>query len=131
LEEKPTSVNRKPKAAEEEEGVPKEDAEVMPVGKPKRKRRRDRKLAAERRRHKLKDKTLEKCGSQKRLAVARRETSHRAKVVRQKENVVGRNHTRPMIEQATPRVGLLRKKSRTHHEGKRAACISLTCGRTI
>jgi hypothetical protein len=45
--------------------------------------------------------------------------SHRAEVARQKENVVGRNRTRPMIEQATQIVGLLRKKLRTHHEGNR------------
>jgi hypothetical protein len=40
-EEKPTSVDRKPEAAERRE-VPIEDAEVMPVGEPKEIRRRDR-----------------------------------------------------------------------------------------
>jgi hypothetical protein len=39
-EKKPTSSDRKPEAAEEE--IPEEDAEVMPVGEPKKKRRRDR-----------------------------------------------------------------------------------------
>jgi hypothetical protein len=47
LEEKgPTSVDRKPEAAQQEE-VPLQDAEVMPVGEPKKKRRRDRKMAGE------------------------------------------------------------------------------------
>jgi hypothetical protein len=44
-EKKPTSLDRKPEAAQKEE-VPKVDAEVVPVGEPKKKRRRDRKLAA-------------------------------------------------------------------------------------
>jgi hypothetical protein len=48
-EEGPTSVEMEPVAIEEEE-VPAEDAEVRPVGEPKSKRSRDRKLAAERRR---------------------------------------------------------------------------------
>jgi hypothetical protein len=50
LEEKePTSVEAKPEVAQQQE-VPVKDAEVMPVGEPKKKRRRDRKLTAERRR---------------------------------------------------------------------------------
>jgi hypothetical protein len=50
LEEKePTSVDRKPEAAEQRE-VPEENAEVIPVGKPRKKWRKDRKLAAECRR---------------------------------------------------------------------------------
>jgi peroxiredoxin family protein len=44
-EEKLTSVDRKPEVAEQRE-VPVEDAEVMAVGEPKKKRRTDRKLAA-------------------------------------------------------------------------------------
>jgi hypothetical protein len=47
-EEKPTSLDKKPEVAEQRE-VPVEDAEVIAVGEPKKKRRRDRKLAAERR----------------------------------------------------------------------------------
>jgi hypothetical protein len=42
-------VEMKPEATEEEE-VPAEDAEEIPVGEPKKKRRRDRKLASKRRR---------------------------------------------------------------------------------
>jgi hypothetical protein len=79
-EKKPTSVDIKPEAAERE--VPTEDAEVMPVGEPKKKRRRDRKPAAERRCHKPKTSTRENCGPQKRLVVARRGTSRREKVTR-------------------------------------------------
>ena len=56
-EKKPTSLDRKPEAAQKEE-VPKVD-EVMPVGEPK-KRRRDQKLAAERRFQKPKKIRLEK-----------------------------------------------------------------------
>jgi hypothetical protein len=41
LEEQPTSLDRKPEATEQRE-VPVEDAEVMPFGEPKKKRRRDR-----------------------------------------------------------------------------------------
>jgi hypothetical protein len=53
-EKKPTSPDRKPEAAQKEE-APAESAEVMPVGEPKKKGRRDRKLAAERRRQEPKD----------------------------------------------------------------------------
>jgi hypothetical protein len=53
-EEEPTSVEMKPEVADEE--VPKEDAAVMSVGEP-RKRRRDRNLAAERRQNKLHKRT--------------------------------------------------------------------------
>jgi hypothetical protein len=47
LEEKePTSLDRKPETAEQKEEFPVEDATVMPVREPKRKRHRDRNLAA-------------------------------------------------------------------------------------
>jgi hypothetical protein len=45
-EEEPTSVDRKSEVAKQRE-VPVENAEIMPVGEPKKKRRRARKLAAE------------------------------------------------------------------------------------
>ena len=51
-EEKPTSLDRKPEAAEQRD-ILVEDAEVIQVGEPK-KRRGDRKLATERRRQKPK-----------------------------------------------------------------------------
>jgi hypothetical protein len=78
-EEGPTSADRKPQAAEQRE-VPLDDAEVMPVGEPKKKRRRDRKLAAEHRRQKPKTSTRENCGPQKRLAVALSGSSRREKL---------------------------------------------------
>jgi hypothetical protein len=74
-------VDRKTEVALQRE-VPVEDAEIMPVGEPKKKRRRDRKLAVECRRQEPKNTTWGKCGSQKRLAVARRGMSHRVKVAR-------------------------------------------------
>jgi hypothetical protein len=74
-EEKPTSLDRKPEAAEERQ-VPEENAEVMPVGEPKKKRRRDRNQ------RKMKKRTQDNDGCRRRLAVARRGTSNRAKVAR-------------------------------------------------
>jgi hypothetical protein len=82
-EEEPTSGDRKPDAAEEYK-APAENSTVMPVGEPKKKRRRDRKLAAQHRRQKPKTSTRENCGPQRRLAVARRGTSRRAKVARKR-----------------------------------------------
>jgi hypothetical protein len=76
-EKGPTSVETKPEAAQKE--VPIEDAKVMPVGEPKKKRRRGRKLAAERH-HQMKEWTQDGC--QRRLAAACRGTSHRAEVAR-------------------------------------------------
>jgi hypothetical protein len=56
LEEKePTSVETKPEVAQQE--VPVEDADVMLVGEPKKKRHRDQKLAVERRCQKPKNLT--------------------------------------------------------------------------
>ncbi|PNF32272.1 hypothetical protein B7P43_G17489 [Cryptotermes secundus] len=80
VEEEPASVDRKPEAAELRE-VPVQDAEVMPVGEPKRKRRRDQNKGRN-----MKNSTRENCGPQKKLAVARRGTSCPLKVARQKEN---------------------------------------------
>jgi hypothetical protein len=74
-EEKATSLDRKLEAAEERE-VPVEDAEVMPVGEPRKKRRRDRNQRNKKKRTQGND------GCQRRLATARRRTSHRAEVAR-------------------------------------------------
>jgi hypothetical protein len=80
LEEKELILpDRKPEVAQKEE-VPTENAEVIPVGEPRKKRRKDRKPAAERRRQKLMDLMRENCRPQKKLAVARRGTSRRAEV---------------------------------------------------
>jgi hypothetical protein len=77
-EEKPTSLDRKPEAAQEE--VPIEEAKVMPVGEPKKKRRRDRKMAMQHHRQKPETLTRENCRPQKRLPIARTETNHRVEV---------------------------------------------------
>jgi hypothetical protein len=83
-EEEPSSVDRKPEVAEQRE-VPVEGAEVMPIGEPKKKRRRDQKLAMERRLQKQKNSTLESCGPPKELVVAHRGTSRRVDVAQQKK----------------------------------------------
>jgi hypothetical protein len=75
---------RKPEAAEEYE-VPAEDTEVIPVGEPKKKRRRDRNLAAEHRRQKPNTSTRENCRPQERLAVTHRGRTHRATVARKRQ----------------------------------------------
>jgi hypothetical protein len=55
-EKKLTSPDRKPEAAQKEE-VPAENAEVIPVGEPRKKRHKDRNLAAQRRHQERKDLT--------------------------------------------------------------------------
>jgi hypothetical protein len=90
-EEGPTSVEIKSEATEE---VRAEDAEVMPVGEPKKKRRRDRKLAAEHCRQELKDTKRINGGPQGKLAVARREISHRATVAWQNDKRSSRKMSR-------------------------------------
>jgi hypothetical protein len=78
-EEKSTSVDRKPEAAEERQ-VP-ENTEIIPIGEPRKKRRKDRKLAVERHRQ-MKEQTQGKDGCRRRLAPARRGTSHGSEVAR-------------------------------------------------
>jgi hypothetical protein len=95
-EEEPTPVDMKPEEAEQRE-VPVEDGEVMPVGEPKKKRRRYRKLAAERRRQEPKYLIWDNCKPQKKLAVARTWTSHRATVARPK----GKRSDKRMSRRAT------------------------------
>jgi hypothetical protein len=80
-EEERTSPDRKPEGAQKAE-VPAQKATVMPVGEPKKKRRRDRKLAAEHRRQKPKASKLENCGPQKRLDFTYRGRTCRAKMAR-------------------------------------------------
>ena len=78
-EEEPTSVATKPEVAQI---VPAEDAEVIPVGEPKEKRPRERKLAAERRRQEPKNLSRAILGPQTKSTVVRRGTNHRANVAR-------------------------------------------------
>jgi hypothetical protein len=104
-----------------EREVPREDAKVMPVGEPKKKRRKDRNQRKMKERPQGKDGCQKKLAvthmeatwrnraSQKKLAVTHRGTTLHAKVAQQKENVVGRNCTRAMVERATQRVEPLKK----------------------
>jgi hypothetical protein len=78
-EEKPVSVDMKPEAAERRE-VPVVDVEVMPVGEPKKKRRKDRN------KRNMKNSARENCGAQKKLAVTRRRTSRRVESGTSEEN---------------------------------------------
>jgi hypothetical protein len=80
-QEEPTSPDRKPEAVEEYE-VPAENATVMPVGEPRNKRRRDRKLAAQHRRQRTITSPRENCGPLERLAVTHGRRTHRATVAR-------------------------------------------------
>jgi hypothetical protein len=74
-EKKPTSLDRKPEAAQKEE-VPAENAKVIPVGEPRKKRRRDR----NERNKKKQTQGSDRC--QRRLAATSRGMSNRAKVAR-------------------------------------------------
>jgi hypothetical protein len=73
----------------------------MPVGEPKKKRRKDRKLAAEHRRQKPKTSTRENCEPQKRLAVARSGSSRRGKVTQ---------HTKETDRKISRRAAVARRK---------------------
>jgi hypothetical protein len=76
----------------EHQEIPKEEATVMPVGEPK-KRRRNRNLAAERR-QKLKERTRGYCGSRNRVTVADRKVSRRAAVARRRRDIFAQERTR-------------------------------------
>jgi hypothetical protein len=93
LEEKePTSADRNPEAAEQRE-VPAENATVMPVGEPKKKRRMDRKLAAERRRQEPKHTKRINGRPQEKLASACWNVSRRVTVAWRKRNIFKENLT--------------------------------------
>jgi hypothetical protein len=140
-EEKPASADKKPEAAEEYE-VPAENATLMPVGEPKKKRRRDRKLAAERRRQEPKDTKMINDGPQEKLAVARRGTTRRAKVARKtpidrkmsccatvarrKRDILKSHLTQ---EKCHPRRELLASRTRTTHRAKVARRKENSIGR--
>jgi hypothetical protein len=102
LEEKrePTSMDRKPEAAERRE-VPVKDATVIPVRKPKRNRRRYRRPTA----GNEKERTQGKDGYRKRLTAAGMMT-HRLKVTRCKENFVGKVCARAMWYEEPRQKGL-------------------------
>jgi hypothetical protein len=75
-------------SAEEHQVIPKEDAAVMPVGEP-RKRRRDRNLAAGRR-QKPKKRIQASCESRRRLNIASKKMTRRVTVAWRKRNIFRR-----------------------------------------
>jgi hypothetical protein len=93
IEDKPASVDTTSEVAHEQE-VPREDAEVMPVGEPRKRRRhrhlaavrsqkkQDQNLAAQRSQKKQQKRTQNKEGCRKELVAARRGTTRRAQVAR-------------------------------------------------
>jgi hypothetical protein len=104
--------------ASEHREVPKEEeAAVMPVWGP-RKRRRDRNLTAVRRR-KPKGRIQASCESRNRLTVAGRRRTRCAWVAWLRRGVARKDCTRAKLEGGTQRVRPLKKNLRTHHEGKR------------
>jgi hypothetical protein len=94
-----TKTERDPEmmqSAEEHQEFPKEDAAVMPVGEP-RKRRRDRNLAAGRR-QKPKRSFQASCEYKKRSAAARRKMTRRATVAWRKRRVFRKIVTQRNVE---------------------------------
>jgi hypothetical protein len=104
----------------EHQEVPKEEAIVMPV-EGLRKRSRDQNLAAGCR-QKLKGRIQASCESQKRLTVAGRKVTRRARVAWQRENVVRKDQTRNQAERGTPkrrRETVKRTRMQQWHKGPR------------
>jgi hypothetical protein len=90
-EKKATSLDRKPEAAQKAE-APAENATVMLVEEPKKKRHRGRQLAAERCRQKQKNSTWGNCGPPKELAD--KKMSHHATVAQCMRDIHALNTTR-------------------------------------
>jgi hypothetical protein len=103
-EKKPASMEKKPEV---------EDAARMPVGEPRNRRREERNLDA-RRRRKQQGQIQNKDGCLKNLVAARRGTTCRATVAWHKR------HIRSTVEQATQRVGWLRKNLQLRQESGKA-----------
>jgi hypothetical protein len=131
VEEESTSAERKPEEAKQRE-APVNGAEVIPIEEPKKKRRRDRKLAAEHRRQKSKTSTRENCGPHKRLAVARSGSSRRGRVTRHAKEIDQKMSRRATVarrkrdivksyltqEKCHPRRELVTSRTRTTHRAK-------------
>jgi hypothetical protein len=79
-------------SVEEHQEVTKEEAAVMQVGEP-RKRRRNWNLAAERR-QKPKERTQGYCGSRNRVTIIDRKVSRRAAVARRRRDIFTQERTR-------------------------------------
>jgi hypothetical protein len=102
-------------STEEHQEIPKEDAAVMPVGKP-RKRSRVCNLAAERRR-KRKERTRGNRGPRRKSAAACRKVSRRAKVTWRKRNLFRNVRT---LEKCGRRKDFSAARIRTTHCAKLA-----------
>jgi hypothetical protein len=125
-----------PEAAEQRE-VPIEDAEVMPVGEPKKKRRRDRNQ------RNVKKRTQGMDGCRRSLTVARRGTSRRVKVTRQTKRNNTRMSRRATVarrkidivksyitqEKCRPRRELVASRTRTAHRAGVVRCKENTIGK--
>jgi hypothetical protein len=98
------------------EKVPKKHTAVKPVGG-LRKRHRGQNLAAERR-PKPKARTPENCGSQKKLAAARRRTTSRAKWHGARETSSRKNQTRDKTGRGTSKRGALGRRHQPKPERK-------------
>jgi hypothetical protein len=114
-EKKPTSPDRKPEAAQKAE-VPAENATVMSVGEPKKKRRMDLKLAAERRRQEPKDTKRINGRPQEKLASACWKVSRRATVAWRKRNIFKENSTQ---RKCSPRKEVTAARKITRSAGHR------------
>jgi hypothetical protein len=116
--DKPASVDTTPEVAHEQE-VPLEDAVVMPVGEP-RKRRRDRRNLAAQRRQKKEERNLDakRHGKQQNTVAARRGTTRHAKVARRKENLIRKNRTRDNMVRRTSKRRTFGKKRQPTQKDK-------------
>jgi hypothetical protein len=94
VEDKPASVDTTPEVAHEQ-GVQMEDAVIMPVGEP-RKRRRDRRHLAAQGRQKKEERNLDarRRGKQQNTVAARRGTTRRAAVARRRRILFIKDTTR-------------------------------------
>jgi hypothetical protein len=117
--EEPTSVDMRPEAVQQ---VPREDATVMPVGGPK-KRRRDRNPDA-RHRGKPKERTQGKDGCRKNLVAARRGTTRRAAVARRRRNFCTQ-------ERNTIKCGLLKQLVAARKGTTRSAAVARRRGEFV
>jgi hypothetical protein len=136
-EKEPTSVDRKPEVAQQDE-VPKKDAEIMPVGGPKKRCGYQ----------KMNEWTQNQEGCQKRLVVAHREMSRHAKVAWQikendrkvsghaigawcKRSVIRRNCIRTKDGERIWRVRMLRERAQILHKGRKGIKDIAADGRYI
>jgi hypothetical protein len=128
-EEKPASMDMTPEVAHEQE-VPREDAEVVLVGEPRKSHRGRQHLAAVRRqkeqdrdldvrcRRKEQKQTQRKNGCRRNLVAPCRGMTRRARVARSKQNLTGKNRTRDNMVRGTSKRRMFRRKRQTKQEDK-------------